>query len=57
MFPVWTAVIVSNPEHEYAGQAGVVHAVNADKHPNEVIVRFDKDSTCAEVATADLKAL
>lgn len=56
MFSVWTAVIVSNPEAEHAGKAGVVHATNAEKHPDAVVVKFD-EGTITEVSTKDLKAL
>lgn len=57
MFPVWTAVTITNPKHEYAGQAGVVHATNEGKQPAMVVVRIDKDQTLVEVKCADLKAL
>ena len=59
MLPVWTAVKVSSKsqEHEYEGQAGVVHATNQAEHPDSVVVKFDKDASLVDVAIADLVAL
>ena len=55
-FSAWSAVQVTNPEHERAGQAGVVYAVNPEID-GEVAVRFDKDGQVVAVANADLKGL
>ena len=59
MFPVWTSVKVKTVEgnHEREGQAGTVHATNTDKNPSQVVVRFDTDNTCEDVATSDLVAI
>lgn len=55
-FSVWNAVQVTNPEHERAGQAGVVFATNPQT-PEEVAVKFDADGIVVIVPVADLKAL
>lgn len=57
MFPVWTAVKVKTEGHEREGQAGVVHETNQFDHPDSVVVKFDKDQSLVDVATADLVAL
>lgn len=57
MFGVWTPVKVVNPEHERADQAGTVFGVNREKHPDDVIVKFDQDGQEQAVPVADLKAL
>jgi hypothetical protein len=59
MFPVWTAVKVETKtkDHDREGQAGVVHATNHVAHPDSVVVKFDKDGTCEEVAVVDLVTL
>lgn len=56
MFPVWTAVQVSNPDHFRAGQAGSVQGTSPD-HPDEVAVKFDVDGVTAIVKVSDLKQL
>ncbi len=53
---VWNQVKVKNPDHERAGQAGVVHAT----HPTNketVDVKFDTDGKVVNVKTADLQVL
>ena len=57
MFDVWKAVQVANPENARNGEAGTVFAVNREKHPDSVAVKFDSDNTVEVVPVADLKAL
>lgn len=61
MYPVWTLVQIKNPDHEYAGLAGRVHASDPVKHPESVVVELDgtadgavSPGTRVEVAIADL---
>lgn len=57
-FHVWQTVLVrtKGEDHEREGQAGTVHETNPD-HPEEVVVKFDKDLGLVAVANADLVAL
>jgi hypothetical protein len=55
-YSIWQSVKVTNEEHARAGQAGTVHATSL-KHPDEVVVKFDVDSTEEAVAVADLIGL
>lgn len=53
--PARTPVIVSNPDHERTGQAGV--SIKAGEAAESVVVQFDADGAAVEVALADLRAL
>lgn len=57
MFEIWTAVKVINEAHARAHQAGTVTMRNVANHPDEVVVKFDKDLTEESVSVADLQAL
>lgn len=57
MFDVWTPVQVSAATNARVGQAGTVFATNPKSHPDEVVVKFDKDGTTEAVALVDLVAL
>ena len=57
MYQVWQSVKVKNPDHARADQAGSVFAVSPEQHPDEVVVKFDKDGMQESVAIADLQAL
>lgn len=57
MFDVWKAVQVVNPANARNGEAGTVFATNREKHPDDVVVKFDSDNTTESVPVADLKAL
>ncbi len=56
MFSVWTSVKVKTENHERTGEAGTVHATNP-AHPDEVAVKFDRDSEIVAVAVTDLQPL
>ena len=50
MLPVWTPVIVTNPDHPRVNTAGTVHRINPTTHPDSVIVKFDTDGNDASGA-------
>lgn len=56
MYPVWTSVLVTNPDHARHGQAGTVFKTDPAKK-EEVVVKFDLDGQQEAVQIADLKAL
>jgi hypothetical protein len=57
MFNVWTSVKVNAIDHPRVNQAGTVHATNKEKHPDEVVVKFDLDGSLEAVAITDLVSL
>ena len=56
MFNVWQSVKVKTEGHPREGQAGVVHTVSPE-HKDEVVVKFDTDSSLEAVNVNDLQAL
>ena len=57
MFEIWNVVRVKNEAHARAEQVGVVTMRNLKDHPDEVVVKFDKDCTEESVQVTDLAAL
>ncbi len=55
-FNVWQSVKVKTEDHPRTGQAGTVHTVSPE-HPDEVVVKFDVDSSTEAVNVNDLQAL
>lgn len=55
--PVYTPVLVNNPDHPRNGQAGSFQGANKDAPDTRGNVRFDVDGATEATAYADLKLL
>lgn len=53
-FAVWDVVRPASPDHPRAGQVADVTKVNYQRHPDEVVVRWNVDGTEESVPMVDL---